>query len=117
MRVAKGSNQNILVRDNGVDDEVSFNVGSFATYQSRVDNVMLADGESWTQERYDAFEVGMSVGQTRKDPGILHVVVSVAYRSIADEPELPPDSEPEPSFIPALSASVINQSVGIPWMW
>lgn len=79
MRAQKGGNQNILVRDNGVDSEVSFNVDSFATYQDRIDNIMPADSGSWTQDRFNALEVGMSINQTRKDPGILHVVVSVAF--------------------------------------
>lgn len=84
-----GSTHNILVRDNGQDYETSVSLITSFDYYDRLDLTMPNGGGDWTQDRFDAFEVGMSYGGEARDPYISQAIVMVAYQ--------PEQVEPSPS--------------------
>lgn len=70
-----------LVRDNGVDYlDWALIDHDFASWIDRYYAVMPNGGEAWTQERFDAFEVGMVTKDARRDMWCYTLYVMVAYK-------------------------------------
>lgn len=107
----------ILLRDNGVDDEVEKNIAPIFLSQSRIDNVMPNGGGAWTQARFDALEAGMSRNAGGKNSYISSVIINVAFSGTGSEPELPPDSEPEEEIAVISIIPAIDLSLSISWVW
>lgn len=76
----KGPKYNILRRDNEVDCETLVTLSSSFVVKDVIDNLMPNGEDNWTQDRFDALEVGMYCnGDGTRDPYLSWVVVMVAF--------------------------------------
>lgn len=104
-----GSTHNILIRDNSQDYETPVSLSTSWSEYERIDESMPNGGGDWTQDRFNALEVGMSYGGEAQDPYLSFILATVVFSGIVDEPLPPTDT--------VAVISTVNSLSGTSWMW
>ena len=82
---------NFLRRDNGEDVEESITgLGTSWGFYRHIDNTMPNSGGTWTQDRFDALEIGVSYNGGARDPYLSFIVAMIVFGFPSTDTTPPP---------------------------